>query len=269
MTASNESLNYVSYPTVVLAKSSKLIPTMIMGTFIERKSYSFVEWLGASLISAGIIIFNFSRISSSSSSSSSSSHDDQQNSMYGLFLLVFSLSMDGLLNSCQGLLKRTEWHGGSSSSNNSSSNNSSSRKHQYRIPTAMETMLFTNLYATVFLCPVCVYSGQFSKGITLITTTKQEGSNIDGLSAVQIITILNACAAAGQVFIFFTIHYFSPLICTTITTTRKFFTILLSVRNFGHVFNFAQWSSIFMVFGGLYFEIVSKNFGTKSKMKNI
>ena len=45
---------------------------------------------------------------------------------------------------------------------------------------------------------------------------------------------------------------------TTITTTRKFFSILLSVRAFGHVFSAVQWTSIGMVFGGLYLEIAAK-----------
>eukprot|EP00984_Skeletonema_dohrnii_P038414 scaffold41610_cov200-Skeletonema_dohrnii-CCMP3373.AAC.1 len=40
MAASNESLHYVSYPTCVLAKSSKLIPTMVVGWLVDKyRSY--------------------------------------------------------------------------------------------------------------------------------------------------------------------------------------------------------------------------------------
>lgn len=71
---------------------------------------------------------------------------------------------------------------------------------------------------------------------------------------------LNLSASLGQVFVFLTIHHFSPLICTTITTTRKFFTILLSVYKFGHVVSSVQWFSIALVFAGLYLEIFAKLF---------
>lgn len=37
-------------------------------------------------------------------------------------------------------------------------------------------------------------------------------------------------SALGQNFIFLTIKYFDALVLTTVTTTRKFFTILVSVR---------------------------------------
>jgi UDP-galactose transporter B1 len=48
---------------------------------------------------------------------------------------------------------------------------------------------------------------------------------------------------------------FSPIITTTITTTRKFFTILLSVWTFGHAFNASQWTAIGLVFAGLFLVI--------------
>lgn len=38
MTASNESLYYVSYPAASLAKSCKLVPSMIAGILVERKN---------------------------------------------------------------------------------------------------------------------------------------------------------------------------------------------------------------------------------------
>ncbi len=40
-----------------------------------------------------------------------------------------------------------------------------------------------------------------------------------------------ACGALGQLFIFYTIKHFGSLVNTLITTTRKFFNILLSVRD--------------------------------------
>ena len=84
------------------------------------------------------------------------------------------------------------------------------------------------------------------------------GGEGDAAAARRWILLLNATAAAGQVFIFLTIHCFSSIMCTTITTTRKFISILLSVRHFGHVFSPIQWTSVGAVFFGLYMEIVAK-----------
>ena len=45
---------------------------------------------------------------------------------------------------------------------------------------------------------------------------------------------------------------------TTVTTTRKFFTILVSVVMYGHKLNQNQWLSVLVVFMGLSGEVVDK-----------
>jgi UDP-galactose transporter B1 len=59
----------------------------------------------------------------------------------------------------------------------------------------------------------------------------------------------------GQIFILCTITWFSPVITTTITTTRKFCTISLSFLFYGHSLHPVQWIAIAMVFAGLYLSI--------------
>jgi drug/metabolite transporter (DMT)-like permease len=48
-----------------------------------------------------------------------------------------------------------------------------------------------------------------------------------------------------------TLFKFGGLMCSVITTTRKFFTLLLSVVLFGHVLSVLQWQSVGIVFVGL------------------
>lgn len=239
MTASNEALSYVSYPTAVLAKSSKLIPTMLVGFLIEKKAYSVQEWLSAAFITGGITIFNLSRLSKDQS--------DDGDSIFGLFLLLFSLVMDGMLASFQNRLKVDQ--------------------KKYRTASALECMLWVNLYAIIFMLPLSIATGQFQNGLKLFRPLDDDSIDASSTSSLSMTILwLNLTAAAGQIFIFFTISLFSPIMCTTITTTRKFFTILLSVWKFGHHFTVAQWTSILMVFGGLYLAIVSK-FSSKDKIE--
>lgn len=121
-------------------------------------------------------------------------------------------------------------------------------KRQQRPPTAVETMFYINGYALVMLIPLAVVTGQMGEGIRLLKDTEQLRISI---------TILTGVVSVGQIFIFLCISWYSSLVTTTITTTRKFFTILFSVLHFGHPFTVGQWTSVLMVFGGLYLSIAS------------
>uniref|UniRef100_A0A2K5WK53 Adenosine 3'-phospho 5'-phosphosulfate transporter 1 n=1 Tax=Macaca fascicularis TaxID=9541 RepID=A0A2K5WK53_MACFA len=52
-----EALKFVSFPTQVLAKASKVIPVMLMGKLVSRRSYEHWEYLTATLISIGVSMF--------------------------------------------------------------------------------------------------------------------------------------------------------------------------------------------------------------------
>lgn len=276
MAASNESLHFVSYPTCVLAKSSKLIPTMVVGWLVERwrswrkicclndnqnasvlsdnntKRINTMEWAGAALITIGILSFQYIQLNKQAVVHGKYSKDDveQADSPYGLVLLCLSLFMDGLLGACQSSLKQV------------TDEKLEAKVETYRPPSAMETMLFTNLYATLILLPATYYAGQFELGMGTMFFSKSDDK-------FMLLMQLNLSASLGQVFIFLTIHHFSPLICTTITTTRKFFTILLSVYKFGHALNRVQWLSIVLVFAGLYLEIFAKLFEGHEEIEKI
>jgi adenosine 3'-phospho 5'-phosphosulfate transporter B3 len=54
---SNIALNYINFPTKVVFRSSKLIPTMVVASFVHGKSFSTVEYLLALCISIGLVLF--------------------------------------------------------------------------------------------------------------------------------------------------------------------------------------------------------------------
>lgn len=66
------------------------------------------------------------------------------------------------------------------------------------------------------------------------------------------------CGAVGQNFIFFTISTFGSLVNTTVTTTRKFVNILLSVFINGTVLGAQQWGGAVSVFAGIGLSVALK-----------
>ena len=68
---------------------------------------------------------------------------------------------------------------------------------------------------------------------------------------ISFILQFSVMSAIGQLFIFLTISSFGPLVCSLITTTRKFFTVLFSVLLFGNSLSGQQWIGTTLVFLGL------------------
>jgi len=218
MTCSNEAVPIVSYPMAVLAKSCKLVPTIVVGSF--SRTYPRSQWVAAFLITAGILLFQHTRIRETSTAAKvEESH--QRTTTFGMLLLWTSLMFDGVLGLCQDRLKAS--------------------KPQRRPPTANETMLYTNAYALLYLLPLAYVQNQID-----LALIHQHWTSI---------VAINLAAAGGQVFIFLCLAWFSPIVTTTITTTRKFLTLLVSIWAFGHTFSMIQWLSVAVVFVGLYLAI--------------
>merc|ERR1711953_1501686 len=77
------------------------------------------------------------------------------------------------------------------------------------------------------------------------------------------------CSALGQAFIFFTISSFDPLVCTTVTTTRKVFSVLYSIFAKGHQLNMQGWVGVSMACSGILGELEEKYSASKSKKPNV
>ncbi|KAG8231877.1 hypothetical protein J437_LFUL011782 [Ladona fulva] len=97
MVASNMALQWVNYPTQVVAKSCKPIPVMVLGVLIGRKSYIWRKYLFVILIVLGVTLFMLKEGKSRATS---------ENGLgVGELLLLSSLMMDGLLGAIQERMK--------------------------------------------------------------------------------------------------------------------------------------------------------------------
>jgi hypothetical protein len=70
----------------------------------------------------------------------------------------------------------------------------------------------------------------------------------------------------GQSFIYYVVATFDPLVCSTITTTRKIFSVLLSIIFKGHMLNVRGQAGLVFALAGLAIEIENK-LSTKRRYK--
>ena len=106
-------------------------------------------------------------------------------------------------------------------------------------------------------------------GCFLLTTQGAEGFNflVGHPALIGQLLLFGLVSGLGQLFIFHTVTSFGALPLSIATSSRKFFTILLSSILFGHSLNGAQWLAVGAVFAGLGLDIAKKAFNKKRKHK--
>jgi len=88
-----EALKYVSFPVQMLGKSFKMMPVMIWGMIVSGKSYEFIDWIEAGVVTGGVVLFLVTGPIASSNGEGSS--------LYGLALLAAFLGLDGFTSTFQ------------------------------------------------------------------------------------------------------------------------------------------------------------------------
>ena len=88
MNLSNKAMSLVSYPFVVLSKSAKIIPVILVGTLRGVYAPTRQQFATAFLITFGLLLFNAHKLQKKAG-------DDNSDAM-GLLLVLGSLGFDGL-----------------------------------------------------------------------------------------------------------------------------------------------------------------------------
>lgn len=158
---------------------------------------------------------------------------EASNSVFGMALLFASLALDGFTGPTQEKIEA-----------------------EYK-PTVGQMMFSMNFFAVIYV------------GIGLLAT----GIMWPALAFCQAhpeillqMLFFSCLSAFGQNFILMTLYRFDSLILTTITTTRKFFTILCSVVWYGHVLVTNQWIGVGMVFFGLAMDTYGKYLSKQERL---
>jgi len=218
MYSSNEALKYVSYPLQALAKSCKLVPVLLGGMLLLGRRYGWHKYASVALVTAGITAFQFAGDKAAGKGAHAGGGAPAAGGgLFGAALLAFSLAMDGLSGPGQERIKALAL-------------------------TNTQQMLATNVWATAVMAVLALALGQGAPSVAYLAAHP---------SLVPALGLFTLTSAVGQLFIFYTIRTFDSLVLTTITMTRTFFTIVVSVVVYGHALTAGQWGAVAVVFAGL------------------
>lgn len=131
-----EALKYVSFPTQVLAKASKIIPVMLMGKIISRKSYKYYEYVTALMISVGMTMFLWSQGNNQGRVTSTT--------MSGVIILISYMISDSFTSNWQDVLFK-----------------------RYKM-SSVQMMCGVNFFSCLFTSVSLLQQGSFSKSILFL-----------------------------------------------------------------------------------------------------
>jgi len=223
MICANTALSFVSYPVQALMKSSKIISILMVSLLFGLIFPNMTKKkYAASQYFSGFIITTGIVVFNLFQGSHKG---EKETSIFGLALLVVSLFCDGII-----AMKQNE------------------AKEKFK-PTPFDMMESSNKWCLLFTFVFSVVTFQMGTFIFFCI--------LYPLVVIDLV-IIALLGTIGQVFIFYTIFNFSPLILSIVTTTRKFFTVLASIFFYAHPVNTTQWVSIGLVFLGVFLEFLSE-----------
>lgn len=219
--------NGLSFPVATLAKSGKMAPVMVGSLLLGGAKYDLREYLQVAAIIGGTAIVSMGKKKGGGSASS----------LMGVVYIVLSLLLDGVTAGFQKRLKTETAKVGVK-------------------PKPYDFMYWTNLFMALTAMVIALGLGEMQAGYAFCL------GNPEILSKIIKFAI---CSAVGQSFIFYTIANFDPLVLSTVTTTRKIFSVLLSIFLKGHSLSMMGWSGIGLACSGILSELQAKAGGGKKK----
>jgi UDP-galactose transporter B1 len=220
-----QALAYISFPVQALMKSSKIISILIVSFLLGSKASHTKSQYFCGFIITLGIIIF-------NLTNEKKKGEDKESSLFGLIIILGSLFCDGLIGT-----KQTEV------------------KKKFN-PSAWDQMESLNKWAGLICLGASILSLQIFGFVDFI---------IKYPAVLTDLVLLALLGTFGQIFIFYTIFNFSPLVLSIVTTTRKFFTVLASIVIYRHHINQWQILAIALVFLGVFVEMLS---GHKKEKKH-
>ncbi|RPD62477.1 UAA transporter [Lentinus tigrinus ALCF2SS1-7] len=228
-------LSYITYPAMVLGKSCKLVPVMIMNVLLYRRKFARHKYLVVAMVTLGITMFmGFGKEKPGKSKSSKNGGGELSayTQLIGITYLLINLAIDGATNSTQDEIFA-----------------------RYRV-SGQQMMFWINAFCTALTTLISVLPLPYIPVLhpSAAGTTELQGALEFIRTHPSVVVPLAQFAltgALGQLFIFETLQHFGSLTLVTITLTRKLFTMLLSVVVYNHTLTPGQWLGAAVVFAGI------------------
>ncbi|XP_006462614.1 hypothetical protein AGABI2DRAFT_193721 [Agaricus bisporus var. bisporus H97] len=226
-------LSYISYPAMVLGKSCKLIPVMIMNVILYRRRFAPHKYLVVFMVTTGITLFmHFGNDNKKSKHNSVQAPQTPYANLIGITYLLINLALDGAVNSTQDEIFA---------------------RHKV---SGQQMMFWINLFCTIITSILSILPLPY---IPVIHPSNDGKTELMGAitfirghpSIILPLAQFAFTGALGQLFIFETLQHFGSLTLVTITLTRKLFTMLLSVVLYNHKLASGQWLGAGVVFAGI------------------
>lgn len=193
--AQYQALRYVSFQLQTLSKSTKMIPVLLVGRLVNKRSYSATEYAEAVAISIGVSIFSFSERGGKTGGS-------MDTEFLGVLMLVLYVASDSFTSQWQARVYKDH-----------------PKVDQFHM------MFATNTWSMVLTLLTLLCSGELS--VTVPFLLENPAALVDNVA-------IAVSSAIGQLFIFRTIWKFGPVVFTLIMTTRQMCSMVLSAMAFGH-----------------------------------
>lgn len=217
----------LSFAAATLAKSAKMAPVMMGSLILGGARYSLREYIQVLTIIIGTVMVSMKTSKGGSST------------LIGIAYVSMSLVLDGCTGGVQSRLK-------------------SKCKELEKPQKPYDFMFWTSLFMMTVAVVVALCLDEFTSGFAFIVANPAIRTKI---------LLFAVCSAVGQSFIFFTLATFGPLKVTTITTTRKVLSVLVSVVIKGHKVSPLAWTGIVLGSLGIAGELLPKEDDAKSKNK--
>lgn len=206
----------LSFPVCVLAKSAKIVPVMLGQLFLGGSKYSLMDY-----IVAGAVVIGTTMLSLGGNGHDGSSSGPSMSTPLGLALIVASLVADGVTGGLQKRLKQ---------------------ESKEQPPTTYDFLLFTNLSMFLVAGAIALAIGDLSAGWSFLL----RHPTLQPMIAWQCLL-----SAAGQSFIFYLVAEFDPMVCASVTTTRKILSVVWSLSVKDHAVNATGYSGLLLAVGGI------------------
>jgi solute carrier family 35 (adenosine 3'-phospho 5'-phosphosulfate transporter), member B3 len=200
---SNMAMLYLNYPAKVLFKSCRVIPTMLFGVIVMKKTYSKMEWVSMILLVSGLIIFMQADM-----------HSSPEMNPSGMILIGISLLLDaGILNiqeHCFAKFKCDE----------------------------DEIVVVSYSGGSAALLALCLVTGELKSAVAFIQSPMVGSQSY----AIASLAALSTCGFCGVVCVTALTRRFGALVAALTTTVRKALTLIISFTLFpnpveyGHFF---------------------------------